>query len=91
MVFSHVSKCVCSQTLTLISPKIPISVWNYLVITDSVVQSTHFFLLIWTLPRFKPAVITSHAVVALLFTILWGIFAGAKGIETKTEEEEEEE
>ena len=34
MVFLQVNKCVCSQTLTVISQKIPISVWNYLVITD---------------------------------------------------------
>ena len=83
--------CLCLRTLTVIRQEIPISVWNNLVIIGPVVQSTYFFLLIWTLPRFKLGVITSHVDAALHSTILCGSSAGAKGIETKTEGGEEEE
>lgn len=74
------------QTLTVICQEIPISIWNNLVIIGSVVQSTYFFLLIWTHPRFKLTVITSLVVVALQLAILWGNFTGARGIETNKEE-----
>lgn len=43
-----------------------------------------FFLLIWRLHSLKLAVITSHVVYSLHFSILWRSFTGAKGIETKT-------
>lgn len=77
---------LCLQTLTVFHQEICVSVGDNLVIIGSVIQSTYFFLPIWTPRSFKLAIITSHVVVALHFSILWGSFAAAKGIETKTEE-----
>ena len=59
-----------------------------MVISGPAFQSMHFFLLIGTLPCFNLTIITSHEVPCSHFTILWGNFIGAEGIDTQTEEEE---
>lgn len=86
-----VCHCVCLLSPMVICQEIPISVWNNLVITASVVQSTYSFLLIWTLPRFKLAVITSPVVVLYTSPSCGGISLVPRAWRQRQKIEEEDE